>query len=79
MTEQDLKQIKLEGLEVAKESFNEARNSSDCDVCGGEDETDFIYNGKTYSVSWEGYWEGSMYFDYKIFGNNIDINAKHQY
>ena len=39
-------------------------------MCGDE--------GKTYSVSWEGFWEGGMHFDYRIFGNNIDIKGNQQ-
>ncbi len=61
--------LKEAGVEAGKKLFNELRNECEGESCGAGGDAPFEFEGKTYKVHIDGFWEKSSWFDFHVFGN----------
>ena len=64
-----------EAFDAADDSFYQARDESARNIVGAYDEAEFQFEGKPYHIKWHGYWEKGHWYDWKIYGNSVNIEG----
>lgn len=66
-------------LDVVREAFFEDKMESPRSVIGGGGKINFNFEGKDYTIEWDGFWDRSDWVEFRVSGNGVDFKHTEYY